>query len=126
MRAQASRQRSVALKAPGLDVGRHEARRRMREDGWAAGRPKKRHADPSGETARVAASLHREFDAGWPHQKGGPHRPVDGGGLGVPSRGVGLVLASGGRRVLVRCPRDPGWCWPRSCADHARYRPAVP
>lgn len=65
-----SRRMSAALKAQGLDVGRHRARRLMREAGLVAVRPKKRHSYPAGDVSRVAENhLDRQFDADKPNRK---------------------------------------------------------
>lgn len=65
-----SRRMSDALKAQGLDVGRHQARSLMQEAGVVAVCPKKRHRYPDGEVSRVAENhLNREFDASQPNQK---------------------------------------------------------
>jgi putative transposase len=65
-----SRRMSAALKAQGLDVGRHRARSLMREAGLVAVRPKKRHSYPAGEVSRVADNhLDRQFDADKPNRK---------------------------------------------------------
>ena len=46
---------SDALKADGLDVGRHQAGTLMREVGAVAVRPKKRHVCPQvGDVSRIA------------------------------------------------------------------------
>lgn len=51
-------------------MGRHRARRLMREAGLVAVRPKKRHAYPAGEASRVAGNvLDRQFDAARPDEK---------------------------------------------------------
>ena len=65
-----SRRMSAALKAQGLDVGRHRARRLMREASLVAVRPKKRHSYPAGDVSRVAENhLDRQFDADKPNRK---------------------------------------------------------
>ena len=66
-----SRRMSEALKAAGLDVGRHQAGTLMREVGAVAVRPRKRHVYPKvGEISRIAQNhLNREFDAAQPNQK---------------------------------------------------------
>jgi len=65
------RRMSEALKAAGLDVGRHQAGTLMREVGAVAVRPRKRHVYPKvGEISRIAQNhLNREFDATQPNQK---------------------------------------------------------
>jgi putative transposase len=65
-----SRRMSDALKAQGLDVGRHQARSLMQEAGVVAVCPKKRHRYPDGEVSQVADNhLNRQFDASQPNQK---------------------------------------------------------
>ena len=66
-----SRRMSDALKADGLDVGRHQAGALMREVGAVAVRPRKRHVYPdAGTVSRIAPNhLNREFDAAQPNQK---------------------------------------------------------
>lgn len=108
-----SRRMSAALKAQGLDVGRHRARSLMREAGLVAVRPKKRHSYPAGEVSRVADNhLDRQFEASKPNQKWvgdtsapcGYHVFMDNCWLGVPRGGAGFVLAQGGRLERVRFP----------------------
>ena len=129
-----SRRMSQALKAQGLDVGRHQARSLMREAGAVAVCPKKRHAYPAGETSRVADNvLNREFDAAKPDQKwvGDTAYLWTAAGWVYHAQSAGLVLAQGRGLVPVRRARHPagvGRARPGGdpAADHAGQRPAVP